>query len=187
MTAVAEVVIRPQRTDDAEGVALVIGAAFANEPDVSGLERDLAQRADSTGLVAVRGERVVGHVRLTRGWIDAPERLVEVLVLSPLSVAPDEQGAGIGRALVKQALRTADSAGAPAVFLEGDPGYYSLIGWRPASSIGVTPPSVRIPEAACQVAVLSAYEPWMRGALVYADTFWSHDSVGLREPGAVVT
>ena len=116
----------------------------------------------------------------TRGWIDAEARLVEVLVLSPLSVAPEWQRRGIGRALVAHAVAEAKRAGVPAVFLEGDPAYYARLGWRPASELGVTPPSARIPEPAFQAVPLPAWEPWMRGALVYADTFWAFDCVGLR-------
>jgi len=33
-------------------------------------------------------------------------------------------------------------------------------------------------EAAFQVITLPAYEPWMTGTLVYAETFWRHDAVG---------
>jgi len=173
-------VIRDQRPGDAPAVQTLLAAAFAAEPEVQGLEVALEQRSDSRGFVAELDGEVVGHVRLTRGWVDAPERLVTVLVLSPLSVAPARQREGIGRALVAHALDEAERDGAPAVFLEGDPAYYSRLGWRPAAEVGVTPPSVRIPEAACQVVTLGGYEPWMHGRLVYADTFWAHDCVGLR-------
>ena len=172
--------IRPQVTSDAAHVQRILAMAFADEPEVAGLEADLSVRGDSWGFVAVLRDEIVGHVRITRGWVDAPERLVSVLVLSPLSVAPERQGRGIGRHLVTHAIAEADRLGAPVLFLEGDPGYYSLLGWRPAGQLGVSPPSDRIPAAACQAVALSSYEPWMRGRLVYADTFWVHDCVGLR-------
>ena len=31
---------------------------------------------------------------------------------------------------------------------------------------------------------LPEYEPWMTGTLVYAEPFWRHDLVGLRDPSA---
>lgn len=174
------VVIREQVGSDAAGVAQVLVRAFTDEPDVAVLEAALARRPDSVGFVAEQDGHLVGHVRLTTGWVDAPERLAEVEILSPLGVDPTHQGMGIGRALVAHALAWAADAQIPAVFLEGDPGYYGRLGWQPAASIGVTTPSERIPAAACQVMRLGAYEPWMRGRLVYPDTFWSYDSVGLR-------
>jgi putative acetyltransferase len=52
------------------------------------------------GLVAEDDGTVVGHVQLSRSWVDTRERLVDVLVLSPLPVHPDAQGRGLGTALV---------------------------------------------------------------------------------------
>ena len=180
MNSAVEAAIRRQVPEDAAAVRDVIGRAFHAQPGVGALEQALAQRHDSTGYVALVDDRVAGHVRLTRGWIDAEARLVEVLYLSPLSVAPEWQSRGIGRALVAHAVVEAKRSGVPAVFLEGDPGYYGRLGWRPASELGVAPPSARIPEPGCQVVSLPGWEPWMRGTLVYADTFWALDFVGLR-------
>jgi putative acetyltransferase len=171
--------IRDQHASDREAVLDVLTRAFA-DPPVNALELSLQERPDSFGFVAVSEGRVVGHVRLTRGWIDAEPRLVEVLVLSPLSVDPELQRRGIGGALVAHAVARSEAMAAPAVFLEGSPRYYSRLGWRPASEIGVTPPSARIPLPAFQAVALSRWEDWMRGALVYAEPFWSNDCVGLR-------
>jgi putative acetyltransferase len=117
---------------------------------------------------------------LTRGWVDAPARLVAIHVLSPLSVDPDHQRRGIGRALVAHAVAASAAAGAPAVFLEGSPAYYGPLGFGRASALGFTRPSVRIPDAAFQVITHAAFEPWMTGAVVYPGEFWALDCVGLR-------
>ena len=45
-------------------------------------------------------------------------------------------------------LRSARTLGAPAVFLEGSPAYYSARGFEPATPRGFTRPSVRIPQPA---------------------------------------
>jgi putative acetyltransferase len=54
------------------------------------------------------------------------------------------------------------------------------LGWQAAHDHGFQAPSTRIPAAGFQVALLPAWQPWMTGALVYNDTFWAHDCVGLR-------
>jgi len=178
--------IRLQRPDDPADLAavrdLTLRAFGPGEERVADLVAFLQASDAYAGLsfVAERGGEVVGHTMLTRSWVDAPDRLVEVLVLSPLSVVPEHQRSGVGRTLVAHAVQTADEAGAPAVFLEGDPAYYSRLGFERASARGFTRPSVRIPEAACQVVTLTAYQPWMTGALVYSDRFWAMDCVGLR-------
>ncbi len=175
--------IREQRADDADEVAQVITAAFADGGRVAGLAAALGARSDNqSSLVAVDNGRIVGHTHLSISWVDAHHRLFEVLTLSPLSVAPERQSQGIGSCLLTRARETAEQLGAPLLFLEGDPGYYSKCGWVGAEDLGFTPPSRRIPAPAFQVIPLTRYDRRaMRGALVYNDTFWTYDSVGLRE------
>ena len=123
---------------------------------------------------------VVGHVMLTAGRLDAPRRLVDVMTLSPLAVVEHMRGRGLGAALMAAGLAEADRRGVPLVFVEGDPGYYSKRGLVAAGPLGFRRPSLRIPEAAFQVARLSAFQDWMTGTFVYSDTFWALDCVGLR-------
>jgi putative acetyltransferase len=174
------ITIRDEGPDDAPAVLDVIGRAFVDEPEVPGLWSALALRPGTVGCVAVIDGAVVGHVGLSWGWVDAPERLVDVVVLSPLSVAPPHQRHGIGRRLVERAIRTARELGSPALFLEGDPGYYGRLGFVDATTRGFTAPSVRIPSPAFQCVLLPAYDASVTGSLVYPDTFWAHDAVGLR-------
>ncbi len=180
----AGVQIRPELPSDREAVRRVAAAAFADEgPTITALLDALdATGRVVLGLVAELDGSVVGHVQLSRSWLDARERLVDVLVLSPLSVGPGHQGRGIGSALVAAAIAAAGGTGAPALFLEGSPAYYGARGFRRAVELGFERPSVRIPQAAFQVAVLPAHEEWMTGRLVYCDAFWELDCVGLRDP-----
>ena len=176
--------IRSYRPDDEAAVRQVVTDAFGDRGDtVAALVEDLRATHGRVELVAEEGGGVViGHVLLSRSWIDARQALVEVLVLSPLSVLPARQGSGTGTALVAAVLAEARRLGAPAVFLEGSPDYYGARGFEPATAHGFVRPSTRIPEPAFQVAVLAAHEEWMTGALVYCEPFWTHDCVGLRDP-----
>ena len=172
-------VVRASFGDDGEHVTSLFRAMLAERGEAASLRASLVAREPAGG---VAGDRVVGHVALTRGWVDAERRLVELLVLSPLSVRPDHQRRGVGRRLVAAAVAEAERLGSPLVLLEGDPAYYGRLGFEPADRHGLERPSVRIPAAACQVRLLAAHEPWMTGRLVYPDVFWRYDAVGLR-PG----
>jgi putative acetyltransferase len=176
------VAVREQRPDQRSAVCRVIESAFGRPlvADLAVALQDFPAGGRGLSLVAECDRQVVGHVQLSRGWVDATRRLVEVQVLSPLAVAPDRQGRGIGARLVEAALAGAGRLRAPCVFLEGDPAYYRRFGFAAAADCGFTAPSVRIPAAGFQVARLAGWEPWMTGALVYPEPFWALDCVGLR-------
>jgi putative acetyltransferase len=174
--------VRPEEPADEPHIDALVHAAFGG-PEVPVLLR--AMRVDHCwrGLSFVATDAdggIVGHVCCTGGWVDAPERLVDVLVLSPLAVRPDVQRRGVGRELVRATLRVLDSRPEPVVFLEGDPGYYGRLGFEPAEDHGFERPSNRIPAAAFQCRRLPSYDEVVAGRLVYPDVFWRHDSVGLR-------
>ncbi len=176
--------VRPATDADQVAIGDVVTRAFEDHgPTVATLVDALrASGHVRAELVAETDGDVSGHVMLSRSWVDAQQALVEVLVLSPLSVVPELHGRGLGTELLGAAVVTARGLGSPALFLEGDPGFYSHRGFEPGAARGFVRPSPRIPEAAFQVVVLDAHEPWMTGALVYCDPFWVHDCVGLRDP-----
>ena len=194
----ARYLIRPERDEDHAEVRDVHRRAFGREVVATLVDTLRAAPAPLApeGFVAVEapapdgpsgpgdvpaGGRVVGHVLLSASRLDAPSRLVDVLVLSPLGVRPGHQGRGLGTRLVRAALDAADARGVPLVFLEGSPAYYAGRGFARADALGFRSPSLRIPAPALQAARLSAYQSWMTGTLVYAETFWALDCVGLRE------
>jgi putative acetyltransferase len=179
--------IRVETPSDHPAVREVHARAFDDPERVPGLVAALRAAPAAlpvVSLVATVDDRVVGHVLLSACRLDAPRRLVDVLSLSPLGVLPEHQRRQIGTRLVEHALATADRMGVPLVFLEGSPRYYGRRGFEPAVPAGFRSPSLRIPEAAFQVALLSAYQPWMTGTFVYSDVFWANDCVGRREPEA---
>ncbi|NMO51937.1 N-acetyltransferase [Actinoplanes sp. TBRC 11911] len=176
-------VVRHERDGDHAAVREVHARAFGDGDRVPRLVDSLREARASLGplsLVAVVGDRVVGHVMLSACRLDALPRLVDVFSLSPLGVLPEFQGRGIGTRLVASALAEADGSRIPLVFLEGSPHYYGKRGFADATAAGFRPPTLCYPPGTFQVAKLSAYEEWMVGTFVYSDVFWAHDCVGLR-------
>ena len=174
--------VRRARAED--DVLSVIRAAFTDEGEqIVNLWAELEQSdALRASVVAEQDGEVVGHVGLSHAWLDARRELVDVWVLSPLSVVPDRQGSGVGSRLLAAAVDEARAAGAPLLFLEGDPGYYGARGFGRASEHGFTAPSARTPEPAFQVVRFRGYEDWMTGQVIYRDVWWRHDLAGLRDP-----
>ena len=187
MSAPLDVEIRPERPDEQATIRDVVSRAFVDEPVVADLVdalRESAAWVDGLSFVARHGGSVVGHLLVTRALLDAPRRLVDVLVLSPLAVAPEAQRRGVGSRLVRHCLAVVGTRPEPALFLEGSPSYYGRFGFEPAAERAFRRPSLRIPKPAFQVRLLPAYEEWMTGTLVYAEPFWRFDCVGLREESA---
>lgn len=71
---------------------------------------------------------VIGTVRL---WhVDAGGR--PALLLGPLAVSPEANGAGIGSTLMRRAIESAESLGHGAILLVGDAPYYERFGFERA-------------------------------------------------------
>ena len=180
--------IRDALPADADDVRRVVAAAFGDGRGDHGAEvADLWDDVVAAGhvrasLLAVVDGEIVGHVGVSHSWVDARRELVDVLVLSPLSVLPDRQRAGVGTALVAAAIAAGRRLGAPALFLEGSPAYYGARGFLPGGAHGFLPASDRTPGPAFQVVLYDGHEEWMTGRLVYRDVWWQHDSAGLRDP-----
>jgi putative acetyltransferase len=174
--------VRAEQPHDLPAVREVVRAAFGEEQGVHHLLDALRDERCWLGLsfVAVEDDEVVGHVAYTRAFVDDPRSVVDVLVLSPLSVRPDRQAQGIGTRLVTESLSMLAGRPEPVVFLEGDPRFYRRVGFEAASERGFTAPSVRIPPPGFQVHVLPAYDGSVAGAMVYPEVWWRHDAVGLR-------
>ena len=135
-------VIEQERPEDRGAVRDVVSRAFDEQPSVAELVeliRASPQYVSELALVARVGGEVVGFVMLSRAdLVEADGTRHEVLTLSPLAVAPDHQGRGIGSTLVRAGLAAADAAGAAAVVLEGSPVYYGRLGFRFAADFAIT-------------------------------------------------
>lgn len=177
------VTVRAMRPDEFETMRELSVAAFGDHDQIR-LLLDLLRESwawqDELSFVAELEGEIVGHVLYTHSILDAPDRLVDVLVLSPIGVRPDLHGQGIGSALINESLDVLRRRSEPLVFLEGHPDYYPRFGFEPAVDTGYRQPSVRTPDVAFMVLHLPNFEPSMTGQLVYPDAFWRADAVGLR-------
>lgn len=169
--------IRPERPDDFVAIRQVLVAAFGDEEVADGVDRIRASwiYRPAMSLVAVSDGDVVGCVMIDGCTLtgDAGER--PAAMLTPLAVSPGHQRRGIGAALVRAALASAEEAAEPLVVLEGSPSYYGALGFLPARDHGI---EMHLPEwapaEAAQVYLLPAYDPedpGLRGAVAYPPVF----------------
>ncbi len=110
----SDIEIRPITPDDAGEVLTLQRAAFVQEaliygsPDMPPLTQTLeeltAELADNLGRVAVDGARIVGAARAK---VDG-----DLLLVGRISIAPDQQGAGIGSRILAAVEQAGRDAGA---------------------------------------------------------------------------
>lgn len=81
---------------------------------------------DLIGCVATRSERIVGCLFLSRFLVPSGET---AFILSPVAIATNEQGTGIGQQLITYGLNHLKSLGVGLVFTYGDPNYYCKTGF----------------------------------------------------------
>ncbi|WP_181706552.1 GNAT family N-acetyltransferase [Chthonobacter rhizosphaerae] len=118
----------------------LLDRAFGPARFLKSSERIRAGRlpAEGLALVAKDGDRLVGTVRL---WpVAAGHTGRHGLLLGPLAVSADQQGAGVGGALMRLALARAKALGHGAVLLVGDEPYYRRFGFSSERTGGLAMP-----------------------------------------------
>ncbi|GAB4564566.1 MAG: N-acetyltransferase [Haliangiales bacterium] len=115
----------------------VTDAAFGQPQEGQLINALRAAGAVTLSLVAVEGDRIVGHVLFSPVVVRDGERRFDAIGLAPIAVAPDRQRAGVGSQLVRAGLERLRAAGHEAVFVLGHPAYYPRFGFRPAAEFGL--------------------------------------------------
>lgn len=101
---------------------------------IAGLVSDMLTRvaaSDILVLCAREGDQLIGTVIFTR--MDYPQDPRGVFILSPMAVAPDRQGQGVGLALVQEGLARLRAQGVDVVLTYGDIGFYGRGGFAPVA------------------------------------------------------
>ena len=124
--------IRPETPSDEDAIEQVTRRAFLSHPYSHQTEQFIirALRTDhalSVSLVAEDAGRVVGHIALSPVTIG--DGVAGWYGLGPISVEPDLQRRGIGRALMERGLAELRKIGANGCVLVGDPAFYIRFGF----------------------------------------------------------
>ncbi|ACF12419.1 GCN5-related N-acetyltransferase [Chlorobaculum parvum NCIB 8327] len=135
----SSLVIRPEMPGDVEAITALTIAAFATLEVSNHTAQFVIEALRNAGaltisLVAELDGRVVGHIAFspvvmsdgTAGWYG----------LGPVSVLPDFQRQGIGKALIREGLERLQAIGATGCCLVGHPEYYRQFGFVNPEGLG---------------------------------------------------
>ncbi|MBN1826422.1 MAG: GNAT family N-acetyltransferase [Candidatus Eisenbacteria bacterium] len=163
-----KIIIRDEKDADAGAIHDVTAAAFENmeisnqtEPYI--VEALRAAGALTVSLVAESDGRVVGHVAFSP--VTVSDGTADWYGLGPVSVLPEYQRQGIGKALIEEGLSRLKSRNARGCCLVGDPKYYVRFGFQNAPEMVLegVPPEV--------FQVLSFGGPVPQGTVVFHEGF----------------
>jgi len=125
--------IRNETGSDIEAISEVTKAAFENHPHSKQTEQFIvtalrAANALTISLVAEVAGKVVGHIAFSPVTISDGSQ--DWYGLGPVSVLPEWQRQGIGKALMHEGLSLLKSSGAKGCVLVGEPEFYGRFGFR---------------------------------------------------------
>lgn len=89
-------------------------------------------------LVAEVDNIVIGHIICSKAEVRTFDSILPVLNFGPLSVLPEYQRKGVGKALIKSMIFKADELGFGAILFFGRPEYYPQFGFKEASTWQIT-------------------------------------------------
>lgn len=139
--------IEQELEKDYAEVECVVEKAFEKAEHTDHTEHELVGRlrksnefVSELSLVAKVEDRVVGHVLLTKMWVQEGEKRSEVLALAPVAVLPEYQSNGVGSKLIEAGLAHAKELGYKGVIVLGHEHYYPRFGFKTASGYGIKAP-----------------------------------------------
>lgn len=165
--------IRQENPNDYKEIYTVVKMAFDSAEHTDGNEQDLVNEMRTgnayipeLSLVAQENGKIVGHIMFTKAQVEDNT----VLVLAPLSVLPEYQRRGIGKALIIQGHKTANNLGYKYSVVLGSENYYPKVGYVPAETFGIKPP-FDVPKENFMAFKLDVRTPDVNGILKYAKEF----------------
>jgi len=131
---------------------------------IRGLASDLiitTDERDILGFVAVLEEEIVGCIFFSRLTLPAEK---VAFILSPVAIATEQQGKGIGQQLIRYGIEYLTSKNVELVFTYGDPSFYSKVGFQQISEDIVKAPfKLTQPEGWLALSLKSAVIDAMNG------------------------
>lgn len=156
--------IRDETPADRDAIAALTEAAFKQPTEAKLVDALRASGDNVISLVTEDQEGILAHVLLSK--MAAPSGC---LGLAPVSVSPTKQGAGLGSAIIREALSRAQQGGWQAVFVLGEPAYYTRFGFSVALAAKFETPYPK--EYFMALELRPGALETLNGAVVYAAPF----------------
>lgn len=164
--------IRKETASDYDAVRAINRAAFEQDSEGQIVDRIRDSCAEVLSLVAVKDDKIVGHIFFSPVSIRAGQNEYHGMGLGPMAVLPAHQNRGIGSSLVKEGLRLLKDQQVPFVVVLGHPSYYPRFGFEKASTYRLVPQWEGVPDEAFMVRFIDeSLKGKVQGAVYYRTEF----------------
>lgn len=126
-------------------------------------------------LVAELDYILVGHIICSKAEVRTSDTAIPVLNFGPLSVLPEYQKKGIGKALINSMIHKAAAMDFGAILFFGRPEYYPQFGFKAASSWNITDSNGSNYPAFMGMELIPGYLTAARGGRFYESTIYDDD------------
>ena len=126
-------------------------------------------------LVAELDNIVVGHIICSKAEVRTIDRVIPVLNFGPISVMPEYQRKGVGKALMNSMICKAKTLGFGAILFFGRPEYYPQFGFKEASLWGITDLNGQNYPAFMGMELIPGYLACANGGKYYESSIYDDD------------
>ncbi|MBT3376238.1 MAG: N-acetyltransferase [Lentisphaerae bacterium] len=166
------ITIRPEQSGDIGAVRALNEAAFGDTAEASIVDSLRMACPDAVSLVAVEGDRILGHILFTPAFAAGGRGVTQGMGLAPMAVLPERQRQGIGTMLIQAGTEAIRRRDCPFIIVVGHPEYYPRFGFVRASLHGLSCQWAGVPDEAFMVLILDeSAMAGVRGVARYRDEF----------------
>ena len=131
--------LRSEAPEDFRKIIEIHNLAF-NTPGegklVNGLRESVAFVPDLS-IVAEQEGAIVGHILFSKITLTQEGVDFNCLSLAPVAVVPEYQGKGVGKKMIQEGIRRAQSLGFSSILVLGSPKYYGKFGFKHELTNGI--------------------------------------------------
>ena len=183
--AIMDILIRNEQEKDYRRVEEITRAAFSYSerierggigcPYEHWMVHELRKRDGilELSLVAEVDNIVVGHIICSKAKVMTSDNVIPVLNFGPLSVLPEYQKKGVGKALIRSMICKATKLGFGAILFFGRPEYYPQFGFKEASIWGITDSDGYNYPAFMGMELVSGYLSYAKGGKYYESDIYN--------------
>ena len=150
---ISMVEIRREKPDHIKQIYSLNEAAFEDSAEARIVDALRENCPGTLSLVAEADDEIVGHIFFSPVKIEWSGTVIKGMDLAPIAVRPDRQRQGIGSRLVRAGLEILEEQEYAYVIVVGHPGFYTKLGFEPASKYHLTCQWERLPDKAFMIVV----------------------------------